>query len=275
LRENYAPIAQGLEHNAYNVGVTGSIPVGRTNTSMDTKTQQLIEKARTIMLGSQDPIHDIDHVERVVAYTRNLATNMNLNQAQTEALILAAWWHDTGRTITSRPSMIWMPFVDDIISALMLWRETIRCRMFGKVVGMATRMIFCKSLGTGKILSRILMRKKNRFMIDILQDADTLDMLSIERTERIYLLATNSTLYTYGYKLIIWWLLSKQQLKVKTQAAKEMLQDLLERFLTWIKKQHIFNWHVETFGRTWTYTQMHKAEQLLASISSSSIITLA
>lgn len=27
----YAPIAQGLEHNAYNVGVTGSIPVGRTD----------------------------------------------------------------------------------------------------------------------------------------------------------------------------------------------------------------------------------------------------
>ncbi len=219
------------------------------------------------MEHSSDPIHDIDHVERVVAYAKDLANKMNLEPAQREALILAAWWHDTGRTITSRPSMIWMPLVDDFISALMLWRETIRHRMFGRVVGMATRMIFCKSMGTGKILSRILMLKKNRFMIDLLEDADTLDMLNIERTERIYTLAQDSTLYTYGYKVVIWWLLSTNQLKVKTQAAKEMLMEFLHTFLEWIKKQHIFNWHIEKFGRDWTYAQMHKAERLLQSIT--------
>lgn len=233
---------------------------------MESKTQYLITRAHAIMKRSHDPIHDIDHVKRVVSYAQNLAKKMHLNQAQYEALILAAWWHDAGRTITKRPSIVWMPFVDDFISALMLWRETIRCRMFGKVVGMATRMIFCKSMGTGKILSKIFMRKKNRFMIDLLQDADTLDILSIERTERIYDLANTSTLYTYGYKLAIWWFLSKNQLQVKTQAAKEILQDLLKVFLTWIQKQHIFDWHVTKFGSIWTYKQITKAKHLYQSL---------
>ncbi|PIT86978.1 MAG: hypothetical protein COU33_00170 [Candidatus Magasanikbacteria bacterium CG10_big_fil_rev_8_21_14_0_10_43_6] len=233
------------------------------------KIDMLVHTAQRIMTDSKDPIHDIAHVRRVVGYAQELGEAMQLGEDQQRALILAAWWHDAGRTITKRPSMIVMPFFDDIISALMLWRETIRCRLFGKVVGMATRMIFCKSLGTGKILSKVLMRKQNRIMIDLLKDADTLDMLSIERSRQLYLLVDSSWIYSYGYKMVIWWTLSSNHLTVKTHAAKKRLLQLLELFVAWIKKQQVFNWHVTTFGRSWTTEQINKGERLLQSLTQS------
>jgi hypothetical protein len=234
---------------------------------MDQKIDILIRKAHQIMKKSQDPIHDTKHVYRVVKYTKKFGKEMHLSEEQQQALILAAWWHDTGRTVTKNPSILLMPFVDDIISAIMLWRETVRCRLFGKVVGMATRMIFCKSMGTGKILSKILMRKENRIMIDILKDADTLDMLSIERTKQIYKLVNSHWVYSYGYQITIWWLLSSKHLQVKTQVAKKQLLILLDLFVTWIKKQHIFDWHVTQFGITWTTEQIKKSEQLFKTLT--------
>lgn len=229
----------------------------------------LTKKAQQIMTASTDPIHDIHHVTRVVRYADALSRDLHLNETQTQALLLAAWWHDASRTLTKRPSMVLMPLVDDMLSAYMLWRESIRCRMFGPVIGMATRMILCKSMGTGKIFSRIFMRKQNRIMIDALKDADMLDTLSIERTQQIYQLVDSSRVYFLGYKISIWWFLSSQKLTLKTKEAKKYLIQLLKAFVEWIQKPHVFEWHVARFGKQWTYLQIKKGEQFLLAVQQS------
>jgi hypothetical protein len=141
--------------------------------------------------------------------------------------------------------------------------------MFGPVIGMATRMILCKSMGTGKIFSRIFMRKKNRIMIDALKDADMLDTLSIERTQQIYQLVDSSRVYFLGYKISIWWFLSSQKLTLKTKEAKKYLIQLLKAFVEWIQKPHVFEWHVARFGKQWTYLQIKKGEQFLLAVQQS------
>ncbi len=81
----------------------------------------LITKAKQIMSKSLDPIHDLSHVERVVKTTKKMCHEMQLKEADRQILTLAAWWHDTSRTKTRKPSILLMPFLDDAFSALLLW----------------------------------------------------------------------------------------------------------------------------------------------------------
>lgn len=229
--------------------------------------RRLINIARYKMSLSRDPIHDVSHVKRVVRLVRVLAAECDLSKSQTDALVLAAWWHDVSRTLTKRPSIVIMPFFDDIISALMLWRETVRQGVFGDVVGTATRMIACKSLGTGKILTKLLLNKKNRIMVDILFDADMLDAINIARTKSIHLLAENSRSYQFGYKLSIWWFLSRERLYVKTDEAQKYLLLVLDEFLAWMKEQDIYDWHVKYFGKKWVLKQFEKSELFMEDLS--------
>ncbi len=227
------------------------------------KTAELIRRAEARMALSRDRLHDLSHVRRVAQSVETFATALGCDERQREALQLAAWWHDVSRTLSRRPSLILMPFFDDILSALFLWRESIRCGVFGSVVGMATRMIFCKSIGTGKILTKILMRKKNRILTDILQDADMLDVLNIERTKNMYALVEMSRLYHLSYKLMIWWFLSLQKLQLKTTIAKKQLAIVLGEFLTWIEQRDVLLWHIHHFGRTWVEKNMTRAQIFL------------
>lgn len=230
---------------------------------MNTKNQHLIAIAKRYMVQSNDPVHDIEHVERVVASTTNIANQLKLSTEQTQALILAAWWHDVARSITKKPSIIVMPFIDDFISAVLLWRETIRCGLFGPVAGMATRIIFCKSFGTGKILTKVLMMKKNRIMIDVLHDADLLDVIHIERTKRLFSLAESSRMYSLGYRLSIWWFLSVTKMSMHTTAAKEQLLETIQHFQAWMESQSIRDWHIERYGVEWFETKMKNTQQFI------------
>ncbi len=230
---------------------------------LETKLQFLVEKAQQIMRRTHDPIHDIDHAKRVADHADILGTSMNITQTQREALLLAAWWHDASRVMNRRPSFIIMPLFDDLFSAFMLWFATIRCGLFGSVAGMSTRLIFCKSLGTGKILTRILLRKKNRVLLDILKDADALDALHVERVKKMLPYIESSRTYHVSYKVMTWWILSSEHLKLKTKAARQYLEQIVKEFLSWLHEQPVYQWFVEEFGRNWLEKNIARARLFL------------
>ncbi len=227
------------------------------------KIDELAQIARSIMKQSTDPIHDEAHVTRVVAHVQDICSQSELTNIQKEAVVLAAWWHDCGRTVTKRPSIVLMPFFDDLISALMLWKATLTCGFFGPVTGMATRMIACKSLGTGKILTHLLMKKKNHVLISILEDADKLDVIHSSRLEQIMTMAEHSSTYKLGYRLSIWWFLSHQKLSMTTEAAKKKLLELLQEFVRLLQDPAIHARHCMLFGEQWTLMQLQKAKQYM------------
>ncbi|KKW42599.1 MAG: hypothetical protein UY92_C0005G0021 [Candidatus Magasanikbacteria bacterium GW2011_GWA2_56_11] len=208
------------------------------------------------MRSSRDPVHDIRHAERVADFAEKIGRELNLDRKRLQALILAAWWHDVGRTVTRKPSLIFMVFLDDLISALMLWRETIRIGLFGSVTGMATRLIFCHSVGTGTFLTRLLLRPKTRLLLDALMDADKLDMLSTERLDKLLGLASRSTIYHFGYRILSWYNFSTVYFDVKTAAARRHLEKILVEFVTWLYSPEIKAWHIEQFGIVWS-RRMH------------------
>lgn len=219
---------------------------------MKEKIRQLTRAAQQRMQGSTDPIHDFDHVSRVVGYVERITSQHNLTSEQREAVLLAAWWHDVARTLTKNPSFVLMPFFDDMISSVMLWWATIRQGLFGNVVGLSTKIVLCKSLGTGAIFTRLLLSKKDRILVDIVKDADKLDILSTERTKHIHAFVEESTAYRVSYRLIIWWWYQTNQFSLKTEAAMELLSQLLQEFITWLQEPDIMAWHTEHLGAPWT-----------------------
>ncbi len=226
-------------------------------------TQKIISVGQEKMKKSCDPVHDFAHAKRVAAYCATIAKEYKLTSKQEEALILAAWWHDMGRTITTRPSLFFMSLIDDTISAIMLWIYTIRYGLFGSVVGMSTRLIFCKSFGTGTILTKILLKKQNRILLKILEDADTLDMLHVERTEQLRILVEKSWAYRCGYKMAIRWFFVTNQIHLHTEGAKKILIQLLTSFIAWIEQQDIFLWHTTFFSREWLTEKIHETKKFL------------
>lgn len=233
---------------------------------MDPKLHLLILEAQKRMGLSRDPVHDMSHAERVAQFALRLAKDTKLTTEQTYAVVLAAWWHDVGRTITKNPSFIWMPFFDDLLSAFMLWGATIRAGLFGTIAGVATRIIFCKSLGTGAILTRLLMRRHNRILIDVLKDADSLDILTHERIAKLLPFVEKSRRYYWGYKTLIRWFVSTKQLQMKTQAARTYVIQLLKNFLTWATQVAVYAWHVAQFGQAWCDAMLKRGERLLRHI---------
>lgn len=227
----------------------------------------LIQIAKHKMAHSHDPIHDLDHVKRVVNYTKLLSQDFNLNQTQKQALVLAAWWHDVSRTVNKKSSFILMTLIDDMVSAIMLWFFTIRCGLFGTVAGMSAKLILCKSLGAGAVFTKILLRKKNRIMVDIIKDADMLDILAVNRMERLILLVEESKKYYFGYKILCWWLITRSKLQMKTQAAIKYLEEILRQFMQWINSEEIKNFFIETFGIKWSKKMLKGINELLDSTS--------
>lgn len=203
------------------------------------------------MTGSRDPIHDLDHIKRVVAYVETFAKKTEITEKERQALILAAWWHDVSRTIGSGTSIVFLSLIDDLVSATMLWFITIRYGLFNSVAGMATRIIFCKSLGAGAILTKILLRKRQRLLVDMLKDADNLDAFHVERVERLLMIAGKSRLHRYGYRVAIRWYVRMNQLMMKTKAAQECVLNIIRQLLEWMKTQVVYAWHLRYFGEVW------------------------
>lgn len=231
----------------------------------------LITKAKQIMSKSLDPIHDLSHVERVVKTTKKMCHEMQLKEADRQILTLAAWWHDTSRTKTRKPSILLMPFLDDAFSALLLWFYACRNGIFfHPVVRVAIRIIFCKTIGTGKYLTRTILQKQHRHLVDILKDADTLDVLHVERAKQACLLAEQSTMYYFGYKMLVWWHLSTKALELRTSVAKKYLTQILKDFMLWVKQDHILEWHTKQYGTAWLEKQLKKCERYINALEYSS-----
>ena len=230
------------------------------------KISELITIAERHMMASVDPVHDILHTKRVVRQVKHLSRQLGLSKEQKDALILAAWWHDVSRKLTKKPSFIWMPLVDDMLSAFMLWRETVRQRLFGSVAGMAARVIFCKSLGTGAFLTRLLIRKRNRIMVHTLRDADFLDGYCIERIEHVLSLAESSPIYHTGYRVLVRWFFGKR-VRMKTTAGQSYIPEQLATLSAWITRDDILNWHIEQFGSSWVEKNILRSELLLERMS--------
>jgi hypothetical protein len=218
---------------------------------MNKKIEALTLIAEEKMKYSRDPIHDLSHVRRVVGYVEEFAAAYSLTEKQTQALVLAAWWHDVSRTIVKGTSFIVMPLFDDIISALMLWAQTIRYGLFGSVAGMAARMIFCKSMGTGTVLTRIFLRKNQRILLDILKDADMIDVFHAERIAKVLQVVEGSYLHRLGYRFIIRWHLQVNKFPVKTAAAKRRIIEIMKRLFEWMKEPSVYAWHLKQFGQEW------------------------
>ncbi|MDP2693166.1 MAG: hypothetical protein Q8O88_06050 [bacterium] len=234
---------------------------------MDNRVEKLINTAKRRMKHSNDPAHDLDHVARVVKSVKDFTRDLDLTAEEKNAVVLAAWWHDVSRSITKKPSFVLMSFVDDTISALMLWYGSIRCGLFGNTVGLSTRILFCKSIGTGAILTKLLLRKKHRILMNILDDADTLDMINGERIVRLLPLIENSRTYRLGYKLAIAWCLKSRELKLRTEQARKVLIEMFKKFMAWIKQKEIFDWHVNQFGEKWVRKALRNTNRFINNLT--------
>ena len=235
---------------------------------MNDKVNALIFIAKNKMKKSCDPVHDLSHILRVIDYVKKFSAEIGLAGEQRQAVILAAWWHDISRTIPKSPSFFWMTMVDDTVSALMLWFFTIRCGLFGRSVGMAARIILCKSIGTGAIFTKLLFNRKNRILVDIVADADCIDMLNQERAIKIMKLAESSRMYRFSYRMVVWWSIKTAELHVKTEVAKRYLKEMLKSFVAWVKEKNIFDWHVRQFGLRWMEKTLREVDELMLCVSS-------
>lgn len=227
------------------------------------KQQKLIKQAQEMMKGSADPIHGLSHVKRVVKNVESICEDVGIVGRQKEALILAAYWHDVSRTITKYPSIFLMVFLDDLISAFMLLKSCLKLWMFGYVPSVAIKIIFCKSIGTGKLLTRILLRKKERILLDILSDADMLDVMHTERIENIMPMGELSKVYLFSYKRLVNYNLKLKRVKFKTKAAMKQFEKIVRQLIEFFKKPEVLLWHVEQFGHKWCEQANKKLNELL------------
>lgn len=233
---------------------------------MENKIEKLICLAREKMALCQDPTHDLKHIHRVIGYAHNIFQEFGLSQEHKHAVLLAAWWHDAGRTLAQKPSYIWMSFIDDMLSATILLTTAVRHGFYNRTVGLSARVILCKSIGTGAFFTKLFLRRKNRFLLNILSDADKLDQFSLERVKHFYCLVNSSKLYNWSYRLMNWWLFVLKKIKLKTLIAKELLKKILNEFISWVKSTEIYNWHVQTFGYGWAEKGLKRLEKRIFKI---------
>lgn len=234
--------------------------------SLSKNIRSLNSIARKYMEHSQDTLHDIGHVTRVVQYTNNLASSYNLSSDDYGTLMLAAWWHDVGRTLTSGTSMIWMALCDDFISAIMLLRHAIRLHAINMVVIKALWILCMKSFSKNESIKKITLRPNARLLLYILHDADYLDILNIKRYELAYQISQTSIIHTWAYRMVIWWSFHSKKLYMKTQVARTYVERMVRELLLWIKQHHIYEWHVIRFGKEWTDKTFQSMEKFFDTI---------
>lgn len=229
---------------------------------MNKKLTKLRAIAKLYMRGSQDPVHDLAHIERVSTYAKRIAQSYDLTQEEHDALMLAVQWHDVSRTLTKNTSFILMFFVDDVLSASMLWFWTIRYGLFGSIAGMATRMIFCKGKTPGTQFVRFFMKKRTKLLLQILEDADALDMLHVQRSSILCTMSQHSRMQRTAFKLVTHWWTSKDRLQLKTKEAKNILKELLTLLIAWAEDIFTKTFYMNTFGEKWAKKSLYRFRSL-------------
>lgn len=234
--------------------------------SQSHKYKTLIRIATKLMRKSGDTLHDLAHVRRVVGYTKKLTQEIH-NTEHRQAIILAAWWHDAGRVVTPMASMVIMSFLDDILSACMLWHYAHKHRCFSKVVWIAGRILIGNSLGTGKLFSKFILTKSERHLAHILKDADDLDALDVERIKQIIPFVNDSAIYYYSYKTLAHWWVSYSRLVMRTHEARACIEEIIRALIAWLSKADIRHWHVQTFGYEWSKKMFDRLANVLDEIT--------
>lgn len=132
---------------------------------IEEKHQKLLSKAIDIMKSISDKEHDIIHMNHVLMNTKEILTLIDVS-VDSEVSIIAAYWHDVGRSITE--------FGHEKVSAQMLQEEMIR---------LGYEKDFIESCYQAVINHRWDMEPLT-IEGKVLKDADKLDFLGIERYER-------------------------------------------------------------------------------------------
>lgn len=65
--------------------------------AIENKYKEIIETAKEYMSTMTDPEHDINHMNDVVKYTKELLDVLNDDQIDKEVCLISAYWHDVGR----------------------------------------------------------------------------------------------------------------------------------------------------------------------------------
>lgn len=121
----------------------------------------LIDKAINIMKGISDPKHSIIHTKSVVEYTTKILENEE--KANKEVCIIAAYWHDVGRSIQGKDH--------SIISADMLKSEMEKLNYESDFINKCYLAVYKHSwYDVPDTLEGIIVR-----------DADKIDFIGVER----------------------------------------------------------------------------------------------
>ncbi len=233
----------------------------------DKKIVFLIEKAQKLMNLSQDPIHDLSHVRRVVINTKRIGNAYNLTEEEKEAVELAAWWHDVARILTKQPSFVWMACIDDMLSALMLCLHSIRYGFWKQSGGMATKLILSKTMGTGAVFTRLLLSKRERILVHILRDSDLLDIMNVERLTRVCELSQTSKKYWWGLRCLLLYNTRESTIRMKTSVAHQYLIESIEAILVWMHQHRDDPRYIQFFGEEWIEHTIERFKALHRALS--------
>lgn len=228
----------------------------------------LINEAIATMAGSADSLHDLEHTQRVVAYVKIFAQKNKLTENENEALVLAAWWHDASRTLTKKTSLLLMSFFDDILSAGMLLIFAMKNGGVKKDIWKAAKLIICKSLGSGTFFSRILIKTETeKKMLNMLIDADLLDIFRVERIQKIVDLIELSSRYEMSYKILVAFCIARKKIHLKTKEAIAFLEQLIKKIIAWAEEPGVNEWHIEKFGNRWVKKMQENLYKLLDEVT--------
>jgi len=132
---------------------------------------------------------------------------------------------------------------------------------------MASKLILCKSVGIGKVLTKIFLKKKTRILLDILQDADNLEMLHTNRLKKVLEMIKHSKMTLTAYKFLSWYTIRLKSIELKTKKAKQLFEKIIRQMIDWLRQPEILKWHLEKFGHKWIKKMEQKIEGLLHHIT--------
>jgi len=226
------------------------------------KKQNFINQAEDHMRKCSDPIHDIDHVRRVVAYSIRIAQSLRLNKKELDILLICAWWHDVSRSKIKQASFVWLTLFDDIFSAIMLLRYSRKIGYLDTTVWVCVKILVCKTMSGGTLLTKIFLNDRERLLMYVIEDADNLDVMNVERMENAFVMVSQSRIYSWAYRVTVRWYIMSNQLCMKTQAAKKIVLDIIKKLIEWLKQEKILLWHIKTFGNKWVKNRLEAIEIL-------------
>ena len=103
--------------------------------------------------------------------------------------------------------------------------------------------------------------------MDILQDADELEMLDTNRLKKMLKMIKNSKMPLAAYKFLSWYTVRLKSIKLKTKKAKQLFEKIIKQLIEWLREPEIIRWHMEKFGIKWLEKMERKIETLLDHIT--------